>query len=344
LDKVLNEAEQRGLTVCAGIWLEPECSWFSYANAEHCARQTERVKQEVLKHRDHPALLFWGLGNEAEGDGENDAYWKQLEVLAKTVKALDPAHPTFTAVAGLSPRKSAGLNAHTPSLDFVGINTYAALTTLRQHLVKVEWSRPWVVTEYGPRGFWESPRSPWGAPVEQTSSAKADFIRKAYQKTLLPAGDCWGGYVFLWGQKQEATSTWFGIFTDHGESTATRDVMHELWKNQPPPDQAPELKSLSSEAAQKELAPDSVFTAQAEAVDPDGDPLSWHWTLTPETAGRNEKGRERVTQPLPQCVLKSEGASATFRAPTKAGAYRVHLRVTDNRKRAATANFPFLVK
>jgi len=42
------------------------------------------------------------------------------------VKAVDPAHPTFTAVAG-SYQKAAGLNAHTPSLDFVGINTYGAL-------------------------------------------------------------------------------------------------------------------------------------------------------------------------------------------------------------------------
>lgn len=344
LDVILKEAGNRGLTVCAGVWLEPECDWFSYANAGHCARQTERVKQDVLKYRDHPALLIWGLGNEAEGEGDNDAYWKQLEVLAGAVKALDPAHPTFTAVAGLSRRKAAGLNAHAPSLDFVGINTYAALNTLRQHLKEVRWTRPWVVTEYGTRGFWESPRAPWGSPLEQTSTEKAGFIRKAYQSSIQPAGDCWGGYVFLWGQKQEATSTWFGIFTETGESTATRDVMHELWKNQPPPDRAPELKNLLSDAARKEIAPGSEFTAEAEATDPDGEPLSWHWALTPESAGRDAKGRERRTEPLPACIIKTEGRSATFRAPSKPGAYRVHLRVTDNRHRAATANFPILVK
>lgn len=110
---ILDDAQKRGLTVCAGIWLEPECSWFSYAKPEHCVRQAERVKKEVLQYRDHPALLFWGLGNEAEGDGNNAAYWEQLEVLAKTVKKLDSAHPTFTAVAGLSSEKSQGLNEHT---------------------------------------------------------------------------------------------------------------------------------------------------------------------------------------------------------------------------------------
>ena len=29
LGPILDSAQQRGLTVCAGIWLEPECNWFS---------------------------------------------------------------------------------------------------------------------------------------------------------------------------------------------------------------------------------------------------------------------------------------------------------------------------
>lgn len=343
LDVILDSAQKRGLTVCAGIWLEPECNWFSYANSKHCAKQIARVVNEVVKHRDHPALLFWGLGNEVEGDGTNAAYWKQLEVLAQVVKALDPAHPTFTAVAGLSPEKAKGLNEHTPSLDFVGINTYAALNSLRKHLIKVGWTRPWVVTEFGPRGFWESPRSPWGAPIEPTSGEKARSIRKAYEAAILPGGDCWGGYVFLWGQKQEATSTWFGIFTDHDESTAVRDVMHELWKGAPPAERAPDITTLTSEAAKKEIVAGSEFQAQAEAGDPDGDALSWHWTVTAESAGRDKQGKERVTPPLSGCVVKADGAHASFRAPKKPGDYRVHLRVTDTRHRAATANFPFKV-
>ncbi len=344
LGPILEAAQQRGLTVCAGIWLEPECNWFSYANAEHCARQTERVKKEVLQYRDHPALLFWGIGNEAEGDGNNMAYWIQLEVLAKAVKELDSAHPSFTALAGLQPLKIAGLNALTPSLDFVGINTYGALTGLRSYLAERKWTRPWVVTEYGPRGFWESPRAPWGAPIEQTSTEKAVFIRKAYQAAIQPAGDCWGGYVFLWGQKQEATSTWFGIFTESGESTAVRDVMHELWRCQAPPDQAPVISSLVSATAKREVAAGSEFQAEATARDPDGDVLSWQWSVTPESAGRDAKGKERAPASMPECVVKVEGSTATFRAPQKPGDYRVHVRVTDTHQRAATANFPILVK
>ncbi len=341
---ILDAAQKHDLTVCAGIWLEPECSWFSYAKPEHCARQAERVRREVLQNRDHPALLFWGIGNEAEGDGNNAAYWIQLEVLAKAVKEIDPAHPTFTAVAGLQPAKIAGLQAHTPSLDFVGINTYGALHALRGYLAKAGWTRPWVVTEYGARGFWESPRTSWGAPIEQTSGDKAQSIRKGYETAIQPGGNCWGGYVFLWGQKQEATATWFGIFTETGESTAVLDLMHELWKGQPPSEHAPEITILASTSAKKEVEANTEFTAQAEATDADGDAITYQWTVTPETAGHDSKGRQRKTKPIPQCVIKADGNSATFRAPENPGDYRVHLLVTDNRKRAATANFPFKVK
>lgn len=341
--EILDDGQERGLTVCAGIWLEPECSWFSYRNPEHCERQMERVKKEVVAYRDHPALLFWGIGNEAEGDGNNMAYWIQMEKLAKAVKELDPAHPIFTALAGLQPLKIAGLNGLTPSLDFVGINTYGALPALRDYLAREKWTRPWVVTEYGARGFWESPRAKWGAPIEPFNGAKADVVRKGYEAAIAPGGDCWGGYVFLWGQKQEATSTWFGIFTESGESTAVRDVMHELWNGDSPPDRAPELTSLTSDAAKKEIEAGSEFTAQSEASDPDGDPITYHWTVSPESSGRDKNGKERPTKPLPECVITVEGPSATFHAPTKPGDYRVHLLVTDSRKRAATGNFPIKV-
>ena len=74
LASILDESDRLGLTVSAGLWLESECSWFSYQNPAHCAKQAERVRKQVMLYRDHPALLAWGIGNEAEGDGTNDAY------------------------------------------------------------------------------------------------------------------------------------------------------------------------------------------------------------------------------------------------------------------------------
>jgi hypothetical protein len=340
---ILGSAQKNGLTVCAGIWLESECSWFSYSKPDQCAVQTERVQKVVREFRDHPALLFWGLGNEEEGDGKNAAYWKQLDALAEMIHREDPAHPAFTAVAGLSKEKSEGLNVHAPHMDFVGINTYGALPGLRKHLSEVKWMRPWVVTEFGPQGFWERPKTQWGAPLEQTSTEKATVMRESYQKAIAPAGDCWGGYAFLWGQKQEATSTWFGLFTSEGESTASVDVLQELWTGKGPANGAPVMEGLTSTDAKATLARGASFTATAKATDPDGDSLTWHWSVTPESAGRDAKGQEMPPAPMPASVIKADGPDATFRAPDQPGAWRVFLRLTDGKGHAATANFPFRV-
>lgn len=335
-------AERFGLTISAGIWLESECNWFSYANPAHCEKQSQRVREIILQYRDHPALLSWGLGNEMEGDGKNAALWQQVERLARMVRELDPAHPTFVAVAGLTADKAAGLNEHAPSIDYVGINTYGALPMLRADLEKLGWKRPFVVTEFGAQGFWERPKTPWGAPLEQTSTEKADFIREAYGKAIAPGGACLGGYIFFWGQKQEASATWFGTHVASGESLPIVDVLQEIWTGKPPVNRAPVVTSLTSDQSAKVLAPGVEITASIKATDPDGDTLSYVWQIANDVTQRDALGREQPCALLP--INIPSDASVKFSAPAQPGNYRLMAQVFDGKGHAATANFPFQVK
>ena len=344
LGTLLPEAQKLGLTITAGIWLEPECNWFSYGNPEHCERQFKRVREVILQFKDAPALLTWGLGNEIEGDGKNVALWKQINRLAEMVHQEDPAHPTFTALAGMTADKAANLNEHAPKLDFAGINTYGALHGLRESLAKQNWTRPFAVTEFGANGFWERPKTAWNAPAEQTSREKAIAVRKAYVKAIQPAGQCIGSYVFIWGQKQEATSTWFGAFTKNGEATPLVETMQELWTGKPPGNLAPVVSALKNETKNNILPAGSSLKAVVEATDPDNDPLSYRWEITKEKAARNEIGHELPAEVLP-IKPKPENASAVeFTLPTKAGEYRVFVYVLDGKGHAGTANFPIQVK
>ena len=71
-----------------------------------------------------------------------------------------------------------------------------------------------------------------GAPLEMNSSEKPVYLQ-AYNEIIAPReGQIVGSFAFLWGQKQERTPTWFGMFTESGEETEAVDVMHYLW-NQP---------------------------------------------------------------------------------------------------------------
>ncbi len=344
LDAILDKAASLNLTVSAGIWLESECAWFSYSKPEQCAKQLERVKTEVIKSRNHPALLAWGIGNEAEGDGNNPAYWQQLDKLALMVKEIDPAHPTYTSVAGLNPSKTKGLNEFTPHLDYVGINTYGGVFGLRKHLESVGWTRPWMLTEWGPRGFWECPKNKSGAPIEQTGSEKAAMIDRGYDEVLAKRGSCLGSYIFLWGWKFEASATWFGLLTVDGKTTESVDVLQEKWSGRKPVNRAPTVQVIQGVPAGT-LAPGTTFTAQAVASDPEGDPLSWKWAVLPEKPAAAGKGKKPA---MPAAVKGTITAApmdhAEVTAPAKPGDYRLYLWVDDGKGHAASSNVPFTVK
>ncbi len=343
LAQTLDEAAKHQLTVSAGIWLEPECAWFSYHKPGDCAKQAARVKSEVTRYRGHPALLAWGLGNEAEGEGSDPAFWQQLERLAVLVRELDSAHPTFTALAGITATKAASLNQHTPHLDYVGINTYAALTSLRKTLTDLKWTRPWMVTEWGARGFWESPRGAGGMALEQTSSEKAAMVARGYDEVIAPGGACMGSYAFLWGWKNEGSVSWFGLMTEKGETIASVDVLQQRWSGRPPANTAPAITPVTGIPAGG-MAPGSPFQAATSAKDAEGDPLTWRWAIRPGAEGHNN-GISPPTPPAVPDTLKETGTpQVEGRAPARKGKYRLYVEVSDGHGHAATANAPLLVE
>ncbi len=343
LAKTLDESARCGLTVSAGLWLERESAWFSYAKPEDCAKQTERVRQQVVQFREHPALLAWGIGNETEGDGTHVAYWQQLERLALLIKELDPAHPTFTAVAGLSAEKAKGLNQHTPHLDYVGVNTYGGIFSLREHLSKVGWTRPWLVTEWGPQGFWERPKSKSGAPLEQTSTEKAAMMAQAYEKTIARGPACLGSYAFVWGWKFEGSATWFGLITHQGETTSALDALEEKWTGRKPANLAPATLPIQGVPAEP-LKPGTKFTVHAQANDPEGDHLAWTWSVLPEIAHHEPGTQPPMPAAISNTIIATLAHEATVQAPAKPGLYRLHVWISDGQGHAATANTPFEVK
>jgi hypothetical protein len=343
LEKILDHAHDSQLTVSAGIWLESECSWFSYKNPAHRAKQLDRVGKEVTEFREHPALLAWGLGNECDGDGQNIDYWKQLDALARMVREIDPHHPTFTAIAGSNPARIRNLNEHTPHLDFLGVNTYGSVFSIREKLKKEGWTRPWMLTEWGPRGFWECKRSPVDSPLEQTSTEKAAMLRDAYTKALHPRDGFLGNYAFVWGWKFESTATWFGLYTHEGDTIASVDVLEEMWSGRKPLNQAPAIQPMRG-VPQTPLAPSAPFTATIEASDPDGDALTWHWAVLPDLQGHHHNTNKKFPAAIPNTIVQNGSANVTVTSPKKPGVYRLYVWVKDGKGHVATHNMPFAVK
>ena len=249
----LDEAHRNGLTVAVGIWLEHErLEKLQYSDAVKVEEQAQLVLSHVKALKDHPAVLVWGIGNEMEGEGKNELVWKHIEDLAKRVKQIDPNHPTMTVIAEASKVKIQSLHEHCPSIDIVGINAYGGAATLPTRYQENGGTKPYIVTEFGPIGTWEIGRNVFGAVEEASTSKKIEMYRKAYTAFAADEELCLGSYAFMWGNKQEATTTWFGMLLPDGKRLGTADAMSELWTGKPPENKSPLIELFEAAASSNE--------------------------------------------------------------------------------------------
>ena len=345
--KILDEAHEHGLTVTVGIWLGHERHGFDYSDPEQVAAQLAHARAVVLQHRDHPALLMWGIGNEMEGfdEGDNPVIWEAVNDVAAMVKELDPQHPVMTVTAEIGGGRIASLHQRSPAIDIHGINSYGGATSVAERMRTGGATKPYVLTEFGPVGTWEMPTTDWGAPYEQTSTQKAEFYRQSYQKAVVESnGQSLGSYAFLYGSKMEGTATWFGMLLDDGTKLGSFDAMTELWSGQAASDLSPTIEPLVIDTP-ADGAPGTEITVSTVAKDPEGKSVTVRWALRPESGEYLTGGDFRPQLPdIEGAVLDAAGGKATIRMPDEPGPYRLFAYTYDPAGNAATANIPLLVK
>lgn len=345
----LERAHRLGLKVIPGIWIQHERHGFDYADPDFITNQRQSTREAIRKYRNHPAILAWGLGNEMEGPASavgSVAVFKEMEQLIRMVKEEDPSRPVVMTIA-YSPDKVRNVMKHVPSLDVLGINSYGAAANAGAAMVELGWKKPFLVMEFGVRGFWEVSTTDWGAPYEPTSHEKARTYYATHRLVAeLNEGHEWclGTFPFLWGHKQEKTYTWFGMFLPTGEKLGPVDAMTRLWTGGWPENRSPLIKALHTEAGGKTLDGDDRLSARLEVVDPEGDPLKISWILKRESTARSEGGdKEVVPETLPGFTEGQNGLLFTAPSLPSNGAYRLFVEVRDGQGGAATANFPFRV-
>jgi hypothetical protein len=345
LEPLLDRAHELGISVTIGIWLGQPRQGFNYGNEGSLRAQTETVRGFLRRYRNHPALLMWGIGNEMEGDGADPRIWTHVNELAKLVHQEDPNHPAMTVVAEIGGPKLQQFKTLCPDVDVLGINSYAGLPSLPKRLKEGGFDRPFAVTEFGPQGTWEVAKTPWGAPIEANSTRKADEYLANYRGAIASQPNCLGSFVFHWGQKQETTPTWFGMFLNSGERLGPVEAMATAWTGKAPANRAPRLVKLDTPVEGKEVPPGGTHVAKLDVQDPDGDPLTVRWEIRSESSDRREGG-DRESEPIahPEAFIEAKGTQLTFRAPALQGGYRVFAYAYDGKGNAATANVPFFVR
>lgn len=344
---LLDRAHELGLTVTVGIWLGHERHGFDYGDPAQVAAQLEAARAAVLAHKDHPALLMWGVGNEMEGfkEGDNPAIWRAVNDVADMVQELDPAHPTMTVTAEIGGERVASVRDLCPAVDVHGINAYGGAASIATRYRAQGGTKPYLLTEFGPPGAWETGETPWGAPFEGTSTEKASAYRRTWTDAVVGApGLSLGGYAFTWGYKMEATATWFGLLLPTGDTVNAVDTLAELWTGEPPADRSPRVSPIEI-AGSAQRDPGDVIEVRWTVDDPEGAPVTVEWALRRESGEYLTGGDARPMLPdLPGAVVSSTTQTARIRLPDFPGPYRLFAAARDGTGHAATANLPLLVR
>ncbi|MDD3721192.1 MAG: glycoside hydrolase family 2 TIM barrel-domain containing protein [Lutibacter sp.] len=346
--EILDEAYKNGLMVTMGIEVERERHGFDYNDTVAVKEQLERIKTKVLDLKDHPALMIWGIGNELNLRYENPKVWDAVNDISKMIHEVDPNHLTTTMLAGISKKEIALIKEKCSDLDILSVQMYGDLPNLPKLIREYGWEGPYIVTEWGATGHWEVPKTAWGAPIEENSTLKAANYLKRYKGGIeADSLQCIGSYVFLWGNKQERTPTWYGIYLEDGKETESVDVMHFVWNSKWPENRTPQIVSytIDGKTAYENVVMEAekLYTASLKISDFENDPINYTWEILPESVDLGDGGdHEERPKSVNFEIVNQKDGELTFKAPT-AGMYRLFVYADDGHGHAATANIPFKV-
>jgi hypothetical protein len=349
----LDAAQREGLAVMANLPVRGERNGLDWSNAQQEEEQKRKVLTVVRELKDHPAVMFWAIGNELDHIPGKPSYhpqlWDGLNDLAVAIKQIDTNHPVLTVVGtGRYERKIKEIAAACKDMDLLGVNAYGDLGPVTE-LTRKHWPKPYVVAEWGPTGHWQVPKTSWRAPLEQTSSEKAQVIAERYERIILAdRTHCLGSFVFYWSEKQETTHTWYGLFC-HGSRTESIDVMQRFWSGAWPANRAPAIGGLAIDGfpdpRSVTLQAGKTYRAEVQVTDPESDPLTFAWDIRPEVeipAGSYAGSMEKKAEPIAGLIRDPACRQIEFTAPQTAGPYRLFVSIADGNGHVAYGNIPFL--
>jgi len=360
--QLLDEAYYNGLSVMVGIWINRVRDGFDYSDEVAVQQQYDQCEAWVKQFKDHPAVMMWALGNEL--NTTDASVWGKINDIGEMINRIDPAHPVTTVLPGTPIEVVQAIADSCPSFALLGINSYeGAVSLIQSKLIEAGWDKPYMVTELGQRGTWDTqvPFTSWGSTqgeglIELTSTEKAEVYESILRSDVIPYYNsrvsCIGSFAFVWGYQDRGTViTWYPMFNRLGMALESAHTMRYMWTstssaNYPPRIDDGEDLTLNGKTASESVISTTaaINTATIDAYDPEGDDLSYEWIVCREgiSFDRDNPGFEGSLPMADGVELQADGPTATFKV-SQEGNYRLNCFVYDNNDNVAHASFPFQV-
>lgn len=346
LGSVLDRAAPLGIAVIADLPIPG-----SYKAGTHAAEEIRRLGPKLLAtveaYHDHPALLYWILGNEVFNKGYGEEYVTAYNELAAGIRQIDPHHP-ISSTFNVHQLGYTKIRLAQPTIDFVSFNLFGNLKDLQTDLWQLWplWRGPFILTEWSYNGPWEATNTTWGAPFEPPNPTKAVHLTERYNDWVAPlygTDRMMGDLAFYWGNKFESTPTWYSFFTSGGHVSEMAFALGNIWSGQERDFPGPSVEYLllngEGEGSNHLLPTDRLTQASVSFLTPPAPGATFYWEIRPEDwqelgeSSRVVRGR-----------FDEESADrAVFRTPSAPGPYRLYYRVESPDGYFSADNIPFYV-
>jgi cellulose synthase/poly-beta-1,6-N-acetylglucosamine synthase-like glycosyltransferase len=245
---IFMEAKDKGLKIMYGFWFDPKTDYLKHQNI--LKAYEKKVLKNVRRNVDEESIIAWSIGNETWGllkkyYGQpyltvvRREYVKFLENLAQKIHKIDPNRPVFSSEEHDNVRLLGTIHdfkKYAPSIDVLGINSYydENISTLNEVFTKTDPDRPYAITEFGPKGYWNKELGDFWQDsllLEQSAVTKARSYKHQWENYIAPhQGSNLGGFAFSWQDRFEGTATWFGIVDFKGSLKPAYHYLESAWK------------------------------------------------------------------------------------------------------------------
>jgi len=345
-----------------------------------CEAQVKELEMKIIeivnKLKHHPGILMWSLGNEhaiipgsdVNEGGYNKNVWEKLDKIAKKIKKVDPDHFVGYAVSLSNvEQKLSEIVNYSQNLDYIGLNAYDEMED-NLFAANSVWKKPILITEWGINGWWSKNwKGHRSAREESTSFEKSRLIGERCRILESSRKLCVGGIVFFWGDRDEQSSTYWGLLhedrtTDSIGALATvwggdliRERSLELSRPNIENPNGAKIKKVQfvlrkEEKALKEneslslgLEGGQLYEASVFVENASGREIDYSWEIR-NGLGKKVYGKSiKELELLEGLIVEEEGPQITFRAPKENGIYRLHAFAAEGENYVAYSNVIFTV-
>ncbi|MEU8265242.1 discoidin domain-containing protein [Micromonospora sp. NPDC048999] len=325
---LLDRAAQQGIKVVVGHWLNQGADYVNDTAYKNAVKAEIVARVNALKNKQ--GVLMWDVGNEViltmqdHGlpadvvEARRVGYAKFVNELAVAIHAADPNHPVTSTDAWTGAWKY--YQANSPALDLLAVNSYGEVGSVKSAWIAGGYTKPYILTEGGPRGEWEVPNDVNGVPDEPSDLAKRDGYTASWNAILSHPGVALGATEFHYGLENDFGGVWLNTFTG-GWRRLGYHALKKAYTGQTSANTPPEITAMTV-GTPTAVPAGGTFTVSSTATDPQGDLIRYQVMV----GDKHITGNTGLTN---VSFVETAPGQFTVRAPDRLGVWKVYVYAYD---------------